>query len=101
MPDVRDLADAITVAFDDLCALPRPGEPAHEDSPTLQSVVRQAGREVVGSVGSTVGRLARSMVKTAVDSTVRGAVAQVTRPRKPVTRAASRDSGPATARKRG
>ena len=101
MPDVRDLADAITVAFDDLRALPRPGEAAHEDTPTLQSVVRKAGRDVVGSVGDTVGRLARSVVKTAVDSTVRGAVAQVTRPRKPVKSSPSRATTPKAARQRG
>ena len=100
MPDVRDLADAITVSFDDLRALPRPGEAAHEDTPTLQSVVRKAGRDVVGSVGSTVGRLARSVVKTAVDSTVRGAVAQVTRPVRWVDRAASRPATRTVARKR-
>jgi diacylglycerol O-acyltransferase / wax synthase len=103
MPDVRDLADAITVAFDDLRALPRPGEAGHEDTPTLESVVRKAGRDAVSTVGNTVGRLARSMVKTAVDSTVRGAVAQVTgrSPRKPVKAAVSRASTPTAARKRG
>jgi diacylglycerol O-acyltransferase / wax synthase len=103
MPDVRDLADAVLVAFDDLRALPRPGEAAHEDTPTLQSVVRKAGREVVDTVGSTVGRLARSVVKTAVDGAVRGAVAQVTgQARKPVKKStASRASASVPARKRG
>ncbi|MFY9514536.1 MAG: wax ester/triacylglycerol synthase family O-acyltransferase, partial [Rubrivivax sp.] len=33
LPEVRELADAILIAFDDLKALPQPGDAAHEDTP--------------------------------------------------------------------
>ncbi len=82
MPDVRDLADAIAIAFDDLRALPQPGDAAHEDAPQ-DGVVGRATRKVAsrltdavaGAVTATVGKMARKVVSTAVDT----AVAQVTR----------------------
>jgi diacylglycerol O-acyltransferase / wax synthase len=87
MADVRELAEGIEIAFDDLRALPRPGEEAHEDTPTLQSVVRKAGREVVGSVteavAGTVGRMARSVVSSAVSTAVKTAVKSGAGPRTP------------------
>ncbi|MDP3084143.1 MAG: wax ester/triacylglycerol synthase family O-acyltransferase [Rubrivivax sp.] len=69
LPEVRELADAIRIAFDDLRALPRPGEP-DDDSPA-QSLVGQARRRLTGAVGEA----ARKVVGSAVDH----AVAQVTR----------------------
>jgi diacylglycerol O-acyltransferase len=33
MPDVAELAAGIRIAFDDLHALPRPGDPDHHDTP--------------------------------------------------------------------
>ena len=78
MPDVRDFAQALQVAFDDLRALPRPGEP-DPDAPPPESLVSQATRRVVGGVvgGVTgaVGKAARSLVGSAVDA----AVSKVTR----------------------
>jgi WS/DGAT/MGAT family acyltransferase len=72
MPDVRELADAISIAFDDLRALPRPGDHDHPDTPQAMDVVRRAGRAVTGAVsdtvGSTVGKVARQMASTAMNT---------------------------------
>ena len=82
MPDVRELADAIAIAFDDLRALPQPGDAAHEDTPqdgvvgrTTRKVARRLKGAVTGAVNGTVGKIARKVVSTAVDT----AVAQVSR----------------------
>ncbi len=82
MPDVRELADAIAIAFDDLRALPQPGDAAHEDTPqggvvgrTTRKVAGRLTGAVAGAVTGTVGKIARKVVSTAVDT----AVAQVTR----------------------
>lgn len=76
MPDVRALAEAIRIGFDDLKALPLPGE-AEGDGDVSAAVVR-AGRRltgaVTGAVTGTMGRVAKSVVNTAVSS----AVSQVT-----------------------
>ena len=88
MPDVREFADALLIAFDDLKALPQPGDAAHDDTPDGDLVARatRATRSLtgaaMGAVTGAAGRLARQVVSTAVDS----AVAQVTRPR-PASRA--------------
>ena len=78
MPDVRELADDISIAFDDLRALPQPGDAGHEDTPH-GSAVGRATRKVAGTlrgaVTGTVGKVARKVVNAAVDT----AVAQVTR----------------------
>ncbi|MBL8306267.1 MAG: wax ester/triacylglycerol synthase family O-acyltransferase [Rubrivivax sp.] len=87
MPDVHDFAQALEVAFDDLRALPRPGEP-DPDAPPPEGLVSKATRRVVGGVVGGVtgvmGKAARSLVGTAVDA----AVSQVTR--KPGASAASK-----------
>ena len=82
MPDVRELADAIAIAFDDLRVLPQPGDAAHEDTPqdgvvgrTTRRVARRLKGAVTGAVAGTVGKIARKVVSTAVDT----AVAQVSR----------------------
>ena len=72
MPDVKDLAEAIRIGYDDLKALPLPGE-AEGDGDVSAAVVR-AGRRLTGAVTGTMGRVAKSMVSTAVSS----AVSQVT-----------------------
>lgn len=80
MPEVRELAEALLVAFDDLRSLPRPGEP-DPDAPeqTLVGLATRATRgftgAVTGAVTDAVGKVARTVVGAAVDS----AVAQVTR----------------------
>jgi diacylglycerol O-acyltransferase / wax synthase len=69
MPDVRELADAITIAFDDLRAMPRPGEP-DEDSMPAEGLVSKTRRGLTSAVSKT----AKKMVSAAVDA----AVSQVT-----------------------
>ncbi len=86
MPDVRELADAIAIAFDDLRALPRPGDPDSEAAPE-EGVVSRATRRLAGgltgglaggltgAMTDAVTRVAKSMVGTAMET----AVATVTR----------------------
>ena len=81
LPDVRELADAIGIAFDDLRALARPGEPDPEEAPP-PGVVGRAARgftDVVtgatGVVTGAMGKVARQVMTTAVET----AVSQVTR----------------------
>jgi WS/DGAT/MGAT family acyltransferase len=105
MPDVRELADAIAIAFDDLRALPRPGEAETDDAPPeglLSTATRQVGQRLSGAVkgamsgvvqgaltgaisgaGGKLGQAARKVVGAAVGS----AVTQVTGKRTPGTRA--------------
>jgi WS/DGAT/MGAT family acyltransferase len=80
LPDVRELADAIIIAFDDLRALARPGEPDPEEAPP-PGVVGRAARgftdAVTGATGvvtGAMGKVARQVMNTAVET----AVSQVT-----------------------
>ncbi|MDZ7590227.1 MAG: wax ester/triacylglycerol synthase family O-acyltransferase [Rubrivivax sp.] len=80
LPDVRELADAIVIAFDDLRALSRPGEPDPEEAPP-PGVVGRAARgfsdAVTGATGvvtGAMGKVARQVMTTAVET----AVSQVT-----------------------
>ena len=84
MPDVRELADALHIVFDDLCALPRPGDPDHEDTDDSSAVTR-ARRKLTGVVAGAVSEATRKVVSTAVES----AVAQVTGKQKAKPRATS------------
>ncbi len=75
MPDVRELADAITIAFDDLRALARPGEAdADADATPSPGMVERAARELTGAVTGAMGKVARQVMNTAVET----AVSQVT-----------------------
>ncbi len=74
MPDVRELAEAIAIAFDDLRALPRPGDAAHENGPA-EGLVAKATRQVAGGIAGAMGKVARTVMDSAVDA----AVSQVTR----------------------
>jgi WS/DGAT/MGAT family acyltransferase len=98
MPDVRELAEAITIAFDDLRLLPQPGEPGHEDTADAGTVLRAARRaagSAAGSAGRRMGNLLTDAVKGVVTGAVQAAVSQATRPaRKP------RPATPAKAAKR-
>ena len=97
LPDVRELADAIVIAFDDLRALARPGEPDPEEAPP-PGVVGRAARgfsDVVtgatGVVTGAMGKVARQVMTTAVET----AVSQVTgrgAARAPAKRPAARKS---------
>jgi diacylglycerol O-acyltransferase len=89
MPDVRELADAIRVAFDDLRALPRPGDPAGHDTPRPKALVSMRSARITGAV--TGRSRARSRSTTRARSP--GAVNQVTQAAPPAQPAAL-DHGP-------
>jgi WS/DGAT/MGAT family acyltransferase len=92
MPDVRELADAIQIAFDDLRALQPEPEATPGAADMAGDLVRKATRTLTGSLGAAVGRTARAMMDTAVQT----AVTQVTG--KPKT---SRGSAPIRGRRAG
>jgi diacylglycerol O-acyltransferase / wax synthase len=82
MPDVRELADAIAIAFDDLRALPRPGEAdsdeALPDGPVARTA-RQLGDRMARAVTGAVSTAMKGAVKGAVTGAVKQALGQVTR----------------------
>ena len=83
MPDVRELADAIAIAFDDLRAVPRPGDAAADEAPT-ESLASKTTRRIAGGLTQAVGNAAKKMVSSAMGAVVETAVAQVTsKSRKP------------------
>ena len=89
MPDVRELADAITIAFDDLRTLARPGE-ADADAAPAPGMVERAARGLTGAVTGAMGKVARQVMNTAVET----AVSQVTgRGRKTAAAAKRRRAG--------
>jgi WS/DGAT/MGAT family acyltransferase len=67
-PDIRDLARAIEAAYDDLYALPLPGEP--EEEATIDEVVTRAARSITGSISDTLGGVIDKTVAATVDATV-------------------------------
>ncbi|MEO5735409.1 MAG: WS/DGAT domain-containing protein, partial [Rubrivivax sp.] len=71
MPDVRELAAALAVAFDDLAALTAPDESENSSQPDVTEVLRRSARRLGGSVES-VGAAARSAVGKAVTGSVGG-----------------------------
>ncbi len=83
MPDVRSLADALRVAFDDLCLLEADlGAPASL-ADTGRAVAGQAGRRLqhgLSSVGGKVGGLVGDMVGGVVKRAVQGAVSAAVAP---------------------
>jgi len=81
LPDVHELAQALYVAFDDLRALPRPGD-ADPDAEQV-STARRLGRTgqrlggavtgaVTGLVGGAVSRVAQQVVGKAVSGAMKG-----------------------------
>jgi WS/DGAT/MGAT family acyltransferase len=70
MPDVRELADAISIAFDDLRLLQTEPEP----EPTIAGLARRGLTQAMDVATGAAGKLARQ----AMDTAVRGAVSQVT-----------------------
>jgi WS/DGAT/MGAT family acyltransferase len=73
MPDVRELADAIAIAFDDLRALPRPGE-AESDDPAPEGVVSRATKQLTGKLTGQLGSAASNALKGALKGAVAGVV---------------------------
>lgn len=106
MPDVRTLADALRVAFDDLCVL----DDEINAPPTLadagRAVAGQAGKRIQGglrSVGGRVGSLVGTVVGSMVDSVAKHAVqGAVSGAGKPVAKSepAAHKTAPAPAAKR-
>ena len=78
MPDVRELAQAMTVAFDDLRALPRPGEMDPDEAPA-EGLVRKTTKRVAGGLAGAVTGAVTKATRRIVGSAVDAAVAQVTR----------------------
>jgi diacylglycerol O-acyltransferase len=90
MPDVRALADALRVAFDDLCLLDAELTAPPTLADTGRAVVGQAGRRLQGgisSVGGKVGSLVGDMVGSVVKRAVQGAAGGAVAPAKPVAAA--------------
>ncbi len=81
MPDVRELADAVAIAFDDLRELA--GQPAEPEGAGLVGRATRglgdAFGQAVGLATGAAGRLARQAMDTAVDSAVRSTVSTVRR----------------------
>ena len=81
MPGVRELADAIAIAFDDLRALPRPGE-SESDDPAPEGVVSRTTKQLTdklsdAATGAMKGALSGAM-KGLMAKAVKSAVSQVT-----------------------
>ncbi len=84
MPQVRELADAIAVAFDDLAALPRPGESGHPDTAEPESLASRAGGVVVDAVGRMASGVASGVASAALAGAVgRAGRSTATRPGAP------------------
>jgi diacylglycerol O-acyltransferase / wax synthase len=64
MPDVRELADAIVIAFDDVKALPLPGEGADDDEPAAGGAASSVG-QLVGRARRTLGSAVSAAADTA------------------------------------
>ena len=95
MPDVRELADALRIAFDDVIALPLPGEADSDDvlpPGKLQRAARGLGGAVQDAITGTVGAMTRRVVKSAVSGVVGGVAASASKVAKPaaVTQATTR-----------
>lgn len=108
MPDVRELAEAVAIAFDDLRLLPQPGDPGHADTVDGASIARAAtrratqaatamARDTASGLGRTVGGLVKGAVGSVVSGAVAGVVKAAQRPRAAAAPAAVR---PPRARKR-
>jgi WS/DGAT/MGAT family acyltransferase len=74
LPEVQELADALQVAFDDLAALPRPGEAGHPATVPPRSLARRASGAMVDAVTGAVGGAVSSAVGSAVTAAMAGAV---------------------------
>jgi WS/DGAT/MGAT family acyltransferase len=105
MPDVRELADAIAVAMDDLRALPRPGDPGDDEQAAPEGVVSRATRRIAGGITGAMGKMARQVVSSAVSTVVDSAVKQATRkpaaPKPQAVKPAKAAAAPARRRKAG
>jgi hypothetical protein len=78
MPDVRELADAITIAFDDLRALTRPGEAETDEAPE-PGRVSQATKRLAGGLGQALTGMVGKAAAAAVTSASRAAAPKTRR----------------------
>jgi hypothetical protein len=81
MPDVKELADAIRIGFEDLQALPLPGEERDEGADPAWMIMRAAkslGSTLGSTLGDTLGGAMGKVAKGVVDTAVEQAVSQVT-----------------------
>jgi hypothetical protein len=80
MPDVRELADAIAIAFDDLRGMTRPGEAETDDAPE-EGLVSKATQRLVNGLAGGIGNAMTGMVGKAAAAAVSRATAPKTRRR--------------------
>jgi diacylglycerol O-acyltransferase / wax synthase len=92
MPDVRELADAIAIAFDDVRALPLPGE-ADDDAPPAAGVLKRSRKALGDAVGRVVGDAVTIATRTLVSGTLKKAVSKVTPKKVPPSRSAPAPEG--------
>ncbi|MDH5340199.1 MAG: WS/DGAT domain-containing protein, partial [Rubrivivax sp.] len=79
MPDVRDLARALEVAFDDLRELADPASADGSDAPpSLLGLARRGLDQAVGSATDLAARSAMGVGRSVMDSALRTVAAQVT-----------------------
>ena len=115
LPNARALADAVQIAFEDLCLLETPLGAATAAAPSLaqtgRAVVGQArqrladslssmGDAVGGAVGNVVGNVVGGVVRGAVSQAVAGATGAVKRPKAARTPAPVEPDPPPAATKR-
>jgi diacylglycerol O-acyltransferase / wax synthase len=75
MPDVQELADSIAIAFDDIRALPLPGEePPPSKTGQMVRAATRAGRRLTGAVSSAANELGAAVVKSAISNSARQSV---------------------------
>jgi WS/DGAT/MGAT family acyltransferase len=72
MPDVRELADAIAIAFDDLRAMTRPGEAETDDAPP-EGLVSRTTKRLAGGLTSAMTGMVGKAAAAAVTSATRAA----------------------------
>jgi hypothetical protein len=87
MPYVKELADAIAIAFDDLRELDAPQEA--DDDGVVALATKRLGNVVGGAVGA-VGQVARRVGRQVGGQVIDAAVAQVSRRVAPVRRRGAR-----------
>ncbi len=93
MPEVAELADGIRIAFDDLRALPRPGDPDHHETTPAESLVGRAQRVVTGAVKGAVQGAMGKVTQAVVGSAVEAAMSQV-KPRRKSAKASPAKKSP-------
>lgn len=93
MPDVADLATAVAIAFDDLCALPLPEDAEAATHVGAVERASQAARQIGGAVGAATRSAAGKAVDGAVQTAVDLAMARLRKRRAAPGRGSRRRSG--------